>query len=99
MRSTRSSNDSARVPDPSILTPPAGQSGDLGAPPSLNVGQHRGGYALVGDDLPERRHHDPAGHPAVTGDRERVMGMIIEKGQDLGIVSEAAVGSGEPDSG
>ena len=29
MRSTRSSNDSARVPDPSILTPPAGQSGDL----------------------------------------------------------------------
>jgi hypothetical protein len=29
MRSTRSSNDDARVPDPSILTPPAGQSGDL----------------------------------------------------------------------
>ena len=29
MRSARSSNDDARVPDPSILTPPAGQSGDL----------------------------------------------------------------------
>ena len=28
-RSDRSSNDDARVPDPSILTPPAGQSGDL----------------------------------------------------------------------
>jgi hypothetical protein len=40
MRSDRSSNDDARVPDPSILTPPAGQSGDLRAPPSLNVGLH-----------------------------------------------------------
>jgi hypothetical protein len=29
MRSTRSSNDDARVPDPSILTPPAGRSRDL----------------------------------------------------------------------
>jgi hypothetical protein len=29
MRSTRSSNDGARVPDPSILTPPAGRSRDL----------------------------------------------------------------------
>jgi hypothetical protein len=29
MRSTRSSNDDARVSDPSILTPPAGQSRDL----------------------------------------------------------------------
>jgi hypothetical protein len=39
MRSDRLSNDDARVPDPSIPTPPAGQSGDLRAPPSLNVGQ------------------------------------------------------------
>ena len=35
MRSTRSSNDGARVPDPSILTPPAGQSRDLQASTKL----------------------------------------------------------------
>jgi len=29
MRSDRSSNDDEQVPDPSILTPPAGRSSDL----------------------------------------------------------------------
>jgi hypothetical protein len=29
MRSDRSNNNDERVPDPLILTPPAGQSGDL----------------------------------------------------------------------
>jgi hypothetical protein len=44
MRSTRSSNDGARVPDPSILTPPAGRSRDLQGTTKLecySVGMHK----------------------------------------------------------
>jgi hypothetical protein len=67
MRSTRSRNDGARVPDPSILTPPAGQSGDLRAPPSLNVGQHLCRHTMTSERGGEGRPHlatgrNPAGH-------------------------------------
>src|SRR5512133_2756994 len=44
MRSDRSSNDDARVPDPSILTPPAGQSRDLQGTTKL---EYRSRSALV----------------------------------------------------
>jgi hypothetical protein len=62
-RSTRSSNDDERVPDPSILTPPAGQSGTFRAPPSLNVGQDLLRQPEPSQRLGQRQAHRSASGP------------------------------------
>ena len=48
MRSTRSRNDGARVPDPPILTPPAGRSRDLQGATKLEC-RNSARSALTGD--------------------------------------------------
>ncbi|MCE3274923.1 MAG: hypothetical protein K0R13_778 [Propionibacteriaceae bacterium] len=55
MRSTRSSNDGARVPDPSILTPPAGRSRDLQGTTKLECRP----TAIPG---PDQHHHSWCRH-------------------------------------
>jgi hypothetical protein len=62
MRSTRSSNDGARVPDPSILTPPAGRSRDLQGTTKLEC-QSGSDREARADPTPPTAPHTPG--PAV----------------------------------
>jgi hypothetical protein len=83
MRSTRSSKDGARVPDPLILTPPAGQSRDLRATPSLNVGEGGLWQAVTLGGGQEGSDHGLAGDPSVGQGGEQVAGVVIQPVDDL----------------
>src|SRR5215218_7807102 len=94
MRSTRSSNDSARVPDPSILTPPAGQSRDLRAPPSLNVGEHSGRDSPLVEGVAEAGHHIGAGCVVAGVAAQTDPAVVIDDVQDryFGAVGQLPMG-------
>ncbi len=83
MRSTRSSNDGARVPDPSILTPPAGRSRDFRAPPSLNVSECGLRQAIDVGSGQEGSDHGLASDPSTREASEQVAGVVVEPVDDL----------------
>jgi hypothetical protein len=59
------------------------------------VGQGGGGEAVRRGGRGEGGDHDRGGDPLVSGDAEGVAGMVVEPGDDLGVVAGAAVGSGQ----
>jgi hypothetical protein len=80
MRSTRSSNDDARVPDPSILTSPAGQSRDLQGTTKLEYRSAREPALAIGErGNGESPDHDGRGLPM--DELERWTRVGFERGQ------------------
>ena len=86
MRSDRLSNDDARVPDPSILTPPAGQSRDLQGTTKLECPTALPPAPRTGPGLRRKRDADrPSGGPLDHLRHHTEPGMIVHTGDDLGL--------------
>jgi len=69
-------------------------TGEAGGEDHAVVGQGGGGNAVLACGFAEGGEHDGAGDAVVGGDGERVAGVVIEPGQDLGVgaVGEPVVG-------
>jgi len=87
-------------------------AGEPGGEDHAVAGQRRRRGAMGGDGSAERGDHGGAGDPVVRGEGQRIAGVVIEPGQDLGAGSagEGVVGEvglpalvrqfrGEPDAG
>ncbi len=60
-------------------------AGESGGEHHVVVGQGGGRNAMLSDGGAEGGEHDRPGHSRVGGDRQRIAGVVVEPGQDLGI--------------